>query len=77
MCEHAGHPVSQLERIGFGPLELWRPASRLYRELGAEEVERLAAASAGEQLVAAQRRRCEGARYLRRRQRTACRRQGA
>jgi 23S rRNA pseudouridine2605 synthase len=47
MCEHVGHPVKRLERIRFGPLDLGdlRPGS--YRQLGAAEVERLAAASAG------------------------------
>jgi len=47
MCEHVGHPVKRLERIRFGPLDLGdlRPGS--YRRLGATEVERLTAASAG------------------------------
>ena len=47
MCEHVGHPVKRLERIRFGPLELGDLGLGSYRELGAEEVERLAAASAG------------------------------
>ncbi len=47
MCEHVGHPVKRLERIRFGPLELGDLRPGTYRELGAAEVERLAAASAG------------------------------
>ena len=44
MCEHVGHPVKRLERIRFGPLELGDLRPGGYRQLGADEVERLAAA---------------------------------
>ena len=40
MCEHVGHPVSPLERIAFGPLELGDLAPGAYRRLDAAEVGR-------------------------------------
>jgi 23S rRNA pseudouridine2605 synthase len=43
MCEAVGHPVIQLERIGFGPLRLGGLAPGSYRRLRAAEVERLRA----------------------------------
>lgn len=46
MCEHVGHPVKRLERIRFGPLELGDLKPGGYRQLGTDEVERLAAAGA-------------------------------
>ncbi|MGI8712918.1 MAG: pseudouridine synthase [Solirubrobacteraceae bacterium] len=38
MCEHVGHPVRSLARIGFGPLALGDLASGAHRRLTAEEV---------------------------------------
>ena len=47
MCEAVGHPVKQLERIAFGPLELADLPRGRWRKLSREEVERLTAAIAG------------------------------
>ncbi len=47
MCEHVGHPVRRLERTRFGPLELGGLRPGAYRQLDAEETERLMVASAG------------------------------
>jgi 23S rRNA pseudouridine2605 synthase len=43
MCAAVGHPVLELQRIGFGPLRLGGLQSGSYRRLGAAEVERLRA----------------------------------
>ncbi len=47
MCEHVGHPVRRLERIGFGPLELGGLRAGDYRRLDGDEVEALMAAGSG------------------------------
>jgi len=47
MCEAVGHPVKQLERIAFGPLELADLPRGRWRKLSREEGERLTAAIAG------------------------------
>ena len=44
MCKAVGHPVRRLERVAFGPLALGGLRAGGYRELSAEEVERLASA---------------------------------
>jgi 23S rRNA pseudouridine2605 synthase len=41
MCEHVGHPIRSLERIGFGPLDLGQLAPGQTRRLNAAEVGRL------------------------------------
>jgi 23S rRNA pseudouridine2605 synthase len=46
MCEAVGHPVRSLERVRFGPLELGDLPPGEHRELGADEVGALRAASA-------------------------------
>jgi 23S rRNA pseudouridine2605 synthase len=46
MCEAVGHPVRELQRIAFGPLELGGLAVGAYRRLSDGEVERLRRASA-------------------------------
>ena len=48
MLERVGHPVKQLERVAFGPLELGdlRPGS--YRRLTAKEIEQLLSAGSGD-----------------------------
>ncbi|HWX97847.1 MAG TPA: pseudouridine synthase [Solirubrobacteraceae bacterium] len=43
MCEALGHPVLELERIAFGPLQLGDLQPGAYRRLRAAEVERLRA----------------------------------
>jgi 23S rRNA pseudouridine2605 synthase len=47
MCEAVGHPVTGLERTGFGPLQLGNLKPGAYRELTPAEVARLSAAAAG------------------------------
>ena len=44
MCQAVGHPVRELQRVAFGPLELGGLASGGYRRLGEEEVKALASA---------------------------------
>ena len=44
MCQAVGHPVRQLERIGFGPLKLGGLPSGAHRQLGDEEIDGLASA---------------------------------
>jgi 23S rRNA pseudouridine2605 synthase len=41
MCEAIGHPVSRLQRVAFGPINDRRLKPGQWRELTAEEVERL------------------------------------
>lgn len=41
MCEAVGHPVSELERVAFGPLRLGGLGPGEHRRLAAAEVERL------------------------------------
>jgi 23S rRNA pseudouridine2605 synthase len=41
MCEAVGHPVTELERIAFGPLRLGELPPGRHRRLSAAEVERL------------------------------------
>ena len=41
MCEAVGHPVTELERIAFGPLRLAELRPGRHRRLTAAEVERL------------------------------------
>lgn len=41
MCEAVGHPVTQLERVAFGPLQLGAMAPGEARRLSPAEVERL------------------------------------
>jgi 23S rRNA pseudouridine2605 synthase len=43
MCEAVGHPVLELQRIGFGPLRLDGLKPGAHRRLSAAEVERLRA----------------------------------
>ena len=43
MCEAVGHPVLQLQRVGFGPLRLDGLKPGAHRRLSAAEVERLRA----------------------------------
>jgi 23S rRNA pseudouridine2605 synthase len=43
MCEAVGHPVAELQRIGFGPLRLESLKPGGHRRLGAAEVDRLRA----------------------------------
>jgi 23S rRNA pseudouridine2605 synthase len=43
MCEAVGHPVLELQRIGFGPLRLGALKPGAHRRLSAAEVERLRA----------------------------------
>jgi 23S rRNA pseudouridine2605 synthase len=51
MLERVGHPVTRLERVGFGPLKLGdlRPGS--YRRLKAEEIERLLSAGSADRCI--------------------------
>jgi 23S rRNA pseudouridine2605 synthase len=46
MCDAVGHPVRELRRIAFGPLELGGLAVGAYRRLGDGDVERLRRAGA-------------------------------
>ncbi len=46
MCEHIGHPVKRLARVGFGPLELGGLKLGAYRRLSVAEVAQLTAATA-------------------------------
>ena len=46
MCEHIGHPVKRLARVGFGPLTLGALKLGAYRRLTADELEQLTAATA-------------------------------
>ena len=46
MCEHIGHPVKRLTRVGFGPLELGPLKLGAHRRLSAAEVAQLTAATA-------------------------------
>ena len=43
MCQAVGHPVIELERVGFGPLALDGLAPGAHRRLTDAEVERLRA----------------------------------
>jgi 23S rRNA pseudouridine2605 synthase len=43
MCEAVGHPVTALERIGFGPLRLGALARGGHRRLTEAELQRLRA----------------------------------
>jgi 23S rRNA pseudouridine2605 synthase len=45
MCEAVGHPVRELARTAFGPLQLGALASGAHRRLAEEEIERLRAAA--------------------------------
>jgi 23S rRNA pseudouridine2605 synthase len=45
MCEHVGHRVRSLERVGFGPLALGGLAPGAYRQLGAAEIRTLLSAA--------------------------------
>jgi 23S rRNA pseudouridine2605 synthase len=47
MCEHVGHPVRRLERIGFGPLALGDLAPGHSRRLTQAELDALATAGRG------------------------------
>ena len=47
MCEAVGHPVRDLQRIAFGPVELGDLAPGAHRRLTQEEIARLRAASGG------------------------------
>jgi 23S rRNA pseudouridine2605 synthase len=47
MCEAVGHPVTALERIAFGPLELGDLAPGAHRRLADAELERLRGESSG------------------------------
>jgi 23S rRNA pseudouridine2605 synthase len=47
MCEAVGHPVTRLERVGFGPLRLGRLAPGRHRRLSDEEISALASAGSG------------------------------
>jgi 23S rRNA pseudouridine2605 synthase len=44
MCDAVGHPVTQLQRVAFGPLQLGELASGGHRRLSEEEVAALASA---------------------------------
>jgi 23S rRNA pseudouridine2605 synthase len=46
MCQAVGHPVSDLQRVAFGPLRLGRLAPGAHRRLSAEEIAALAGAGA-------------------------------
>ncbi len=46
MCEHVGHPVKRLARVGFGPLQLGGLKLGAYRRLSPAEVAQLTAATA-------------------------------
>ena len=46
MCAHVGHPVTSLERVRFGPLELGDLGPGRYRRLEPAETDLLASASA-------------------------------
>ncbi|MGA2928921.1 MAG: pseudouridine synthase [Solirubrobacteraceae bacterium] len=48
MCEHVGHPVKRLARVGFGPLELGALKLGDYRRLSPAEVAQLTAATAAD-----------------------------
>jgi 23S rRNA pseudouridine2605 synthase len=45
MCEHVGHRVRSLERVGFGPLSLGGLAPGAYRQLDAAEIRTLMSAA--------------------------------
>ena len=45
MCEHIGHRVRSLERVGFGPLSLGGLAPGAYRQLDAAEIRTLMSAA--------------------------------
>jgi 23S rRNA pseudouridine2605 synthase len=45
VCEAVGHPVLELERVGFGPLRLGRLGPGRSRKLSEAEIERLRAAA--------------------------------
>ncbi|MGH2914385.1 MAG: pseudouridine synthase [Solirubrobacteraceae bacterium] len=47
MCEAVGHPVRDLSRVAFGPLELGNLAPGAHRQLSRAEVRALRAAAAG------------------------------
>jgi 23S rRNA pseudouridine2605 synthase len=47
MCQAVGHPIAELERVAFGPLELGPLGPGAHRQLGPEEVEALASAGSG------------------------------
>lgn len=47
MCQAVGHPVSALERVAFGPLELGRLEIGAYRQLNETEIAALASAGSG------------------------------
>lgn len=49
MCEAVGHPVRELRRVRFGPLELGRLAEGQWRRLLPGEVDELRAAVAGDE----------------------------
>jgi 23S rRNA pseudouridine2605 synthase len=48
MLERVGHPVRQLERVGFGPLELGNLRAGRSRRLTAREVRQLLSAGSGD-----------------------------